>query len=460
MTIRAPRARRLVTRRPRLMRTLRGRTLPLSFAQEQTWLGCRTQAGSLAYNLAYPRRIRGALDVDALRRGIDTIVARHEILRTTFEERDGRPVQVIHPRARIELQFIDLRHTAQPLVRAEEILRRETGMPFDLGRGPLIRLWLLRIGELEHQLLRISHHIISDARSWRVFFEELAELYEARLTGRPAALPELPMQYGDFAVQERRRLDPQSSLYRDEVAWWTTALDAAPEPMRLPFERPAPAPSATPTEGVIRWGIEPEASRRLDRLRREVGTSYFMVHLTAFAVHLARETGREDMVLGTMVSTRISAELQVLFGFFSEVAMIRLRCAHDWSFRQWLMHVRAVMLDTRAHTELPYPELTRELRSRRTHVPPIEIIFASVEVNPAVCFGGLKIDRLNRRHGSMPWELTFNVDRWHERDGFLTTFNACKHDPVGIRSFLAGYNRLVLAVGAEPDRPVGELLRA
>jgi hypothetical protein len=260
-------------------------------------MGCRTQAGSIAHNLAYPSRIRGTLDVDALQRGIDAIVARHEILRTTFAERDGRPLQVVHPRARIELQCVDLRHATQPLVRSQEMLQREASIPFDLERGPLLRLWLLRIDESEHRLLRINHHIISDSRSWTVLSEELAELYESRLAGRPAVLPELPMQYGDFAVQERRRVDPQSSTYRDEVTWWTKALDAAPEPMRLPFARPAPAPNATPAEGVIRLGIEPEASRGLDRLRREAGASYFMAHLTAFAVHLARETAREDMVL-------------------------------------------------------------------------------------------------------------------------------------------------------------------
>jgi len=437
--------------------TPRARTLPLSFAQEQTWLGCRTQAGSLAYNLAYPSRIRGALDVDALRSSIDTIVARHEILRTTFAERNGRPVQVVHHAAQIELQFVDLRHAAQPLVRVEEILHREIGIPFDLERGPLLRLWLLRMDELEHRLLRVNHHIISDARSWRVWSDELAELYEARLAGRPAVLPELSMQYGDFAVQERRRLDPQSPVYRDEVTWWMKALDAAPEPMRLPFARPAPAPNATPAEGVIRWGIEPEASRGLDRLKREAEASYFTVHLAVLAVHLARETGREDMVLGTMVTTRKSPESQALFGFFSEVAMVRLIGSHDWSFRQWLRQVQAVMRDTRAYIELPYPVLTHELRSRGMNVPPIEIMFASVEVNPTRCFGGLRIDRLNKCHGSMPWEFTFGVDRWCEQDGFLTTFNALKHDPVGVRSFLEVCNRLVLAVSAEPDRAVKEL---
>ena len=449
----------LATQHQRIVRTPRARTLPLAFAQEQTWLGCRTPAGSLAYNLAYPSRIRGALDVGTLRICIDTIVARHEILRTTFVESNGRPVQVVHSQTKIELQFIDLRHAQQPLVLADEILCREIGIPFDLERGPLLRLWLLRIGESEHQLLRVNHHIISDARSWRIFSEELAKLYESRLAGRPAVLPELPMQYGDFAVQERRRLDPQSRVYRDEVAWWTKALDTAPEPMRLPFARSAPAPNAAPTEGVIRWGIELEASRRLDRLRREAGASYFIVHLAAFAVHLARETGREDMVLGTMISRR-NSELHALFGFFSEVAMIRLVGAHDWSFRQWLMCVRAVMTETRAHNELPYSELTRELREQGTNFPPIEIMFASVEVNPMRCFGGLRFERLNKCHGPMPWEFTFNVDRWREEDGFLTTFNACKHEPAGVRSFIEGYKRLVLAACAEPDRPVRELLCA
>jgi Condensation domain len=420
-------------------------------------MGCRTEAGSLAYNLAYPSRITGPLDVDLLQSCIDTVVARHEILRTTFTERNGRPVQVVHPRARIDVELVDLRDCEQPLVRAEEILRREIGIPFDLERGPLLRLWLLRIGELEHRLLRVNHHIISDTRSWRVLFNELAELYEARLAGRPAILPELPMQYGDFAVQERRRLDSRPRVYRDEVAWWTDALEGAPEPMRFPFARRVLAPNATPAEGVIRWGIEPAASMGLDQIRREAQASYFTTHLAVLAAHLARETGREDMVLGTMITRRKSAESQVLFGFFSEAAMIRVVGSLDWSFRQWLGQVQGVIRDTRAHAELPYPVLTQELRSQGTDFPPIEIMFASVEVDPTRRFGGLRVERLNKCLDVMPWEVTFCVDRWCERDGFLTTFNAHKHDPGRVRSFLDGYMRLALAVSAEPDRAVREL---
>ncbi len=458
--LRETRSSAVIAQRPQLVRAPRAQALPLSFAQEQTWLAGRAATDPIAYNVAVPVCIRGPLDVDALRRGVNAIVARHEILRTTFEETDRRPVQVVHPVAELELQLVDLRHSAEPLARADEILQREACIPFDLERAPLLRLSLLRIGEAEHRLLRVNHHIISDAWSWKVFFDELAVLYTAHLAGRSAALPELPVQYGDFAAWERSCLDPSSSRHREEVTWWTRTLaSSTATPMRLPFERPVPAQDMTPADGTIWWGIEPEASRRLDQLGRESGATYFMVRLAVFAAQLALETGREDVVLGTMVNLRSLPQLYSLFGFFSDLATIRFRGANDWSFRQWLHCVRAAIIATTAHTQLPYPELTRELRLRGTTIPTIETLFASVEVNPAMRFAGLEIRRMNRCYGSMPWEFTFVVDRWREHDGCLATFNACKHDPDGVRSFIERYKRLALAVCAEPDTSVCELLR-
>src|SRR5205823_6379890 len=186
---------------------------------------------------------------------------------------------------------------------ADALLRREAHLRFDLEDGPLLRLRLARTGEDEHRLIRIHHHIISDAWSWRIFLLELGAFYAAERRGVPAPLAaDLPLQYGDYAAWERRCLQPAARRYRDEVGWWRRAAQDGPAPMTLPFARPSAVGDADPADGVSWFGLEPAVSRRLDAIGREVGATYFMLRLAVFAAVLSAESSQRDLIVGTYVT--------------------------------------------------------------------------------------------------------------------------------------------------------------
>ncbi len=227
---------------------------PASLAQRWMWLVAQRNPEQLTMVSAH--RLRGVLDVDALRRSLAQIVRRHEILRTTFAEADGRLVQLVHPAPLEDVAVDDLRSDPDAERRAAAILSAETRRPFDLRHGPLLRLRLLRLADDDHQLLRLSHHVITDALSWRIFFDELAVLYEAERDRRPSPLPETPpLQYADYAAWEWARLTgPKSPRYGAEVDWWERRLQPAPEPLRLPFGRSASVDGGSVTGRPARVG--------------------------------------------------------------------------------------------------------------------------------------------------------------------------------------------------------------
>jgi amino acid adenylation domain-containing protein len=432
-----------------------GEPLPASFAQERVWRSSWTPEGALSHNMATALRISGWLDATAFRRSVEHIFRRHEVLRTTFEDRGGRLVQVVHPPGRVELPCIDLSRAIDPDEQADELLDQEARRPFDLERGPLIRLLLVRIRADEHRLLRVNHHIISDGWSWRVFFDELRVLYEAYRSGdRPPLPDELPRQYGDFAVWQCRFLDPAGPRYRKELAWWKQIFEQAHAPIAMPFARDEPGHGEEPSDGVVWWGLRPESARALDRLGREAGATYFMTRLAVFAAELALETGREDIVVGTYVTNRRLAELQVLFGDFSNLATLRLRLDGEASFRQWLARVRAVVLETSANVEIPYERLCRELRSESIAPPEIRAVFGRSHQLPPMCFGGLELAPVPSRLQLTPTGFTLLVDRSYEADRCHAYFDPTSYDSGRVRGFIGRYQRLAAAVGAQPDLPL------
>jgi len=405
--------------------------------------------------MALPMQIRGALDVPALRRGIDQIVRRHEVLRTTFAERGGRLVQVVHPPAAIDLPLVDLCSAANPEAEAREMLDREVHTPFDLEQGPLLRLRLVRVRDDEHWLLRINHHIVSDGWSWRVFFQELGVLYEAFRRGEPSPLPgELAFQYGDFAAWQRRYLRPGEPRYVREVAWWSRVFAEEHAPLPFPFARDAPPADPVASEGVVWWGLDPEASCELDRVGRSAGATYYMLRLAVFSAQLAIETGREDIVLGASVTNRWLTELQAMFGDFTNLVTLRLRFHGNPTFRDWLARVRAVVVDTSEHVDVPYAQLCQELRAEGIAPPEMLAVFGRSHQLPPLHFGGLEVNPLRSSLQIAPTGFTFLVDRGYEADRCHTYFDFGSYDPEGVRSFIARYQRLVAAVAADPDRPL------
>jgi amino acid adenylation domain-containing protein len=336
---------------------------PVSPSQLREWLLDRLLPASGAFNIPGTTRILGPLDRRVLRLALQEIVRRHESLRTTFAEGESEPVQVVAPGLALALPLADL--AALPTAAREEevhrLSREEVAAPFDLARGPLLRARLLRLGEREHLVLFTIHHIVSDGWSMGVFFRELAALYLAFLEGRPSPLPELPIQYADYAVWQRRRLEGEA--LREQLDYWRWQLAGVP-PLELPTDRPRPPVQRFDGAKQL-FSLPRELSADLGSLAQRQGASLFMVLLAGFSALLARYSGQEDFAVGTFAAKRDRPELESLIGFFINSLVLRLRPQGEASFRRHLEQAREVALGAFAHQDVPFERLLEDLRVER-----------------------------------------------------------------------------------------------
>ncbi|HKH41641.1 MAG TPA: condensation domain-containing protein [Solirubrobacterales bacterium] len=439
----------------RLPKVSRDEPIPCSLAQERTWRESQTAEGSIAYNIARGVRFTGSLDVEALRRCIERLIARHEALRTTFAERDGIPVQIVQAPPSVELPVVEIEG---PLA-GEELLLRESLVPYDLERGPLVRFLLLRLSESEHWLLRLNHHINSDGRSWEIFFEELATLYEADLRRQPPALTdEARTQYADFAAWERRTVGPGTERWRSDIEWWRANLEGAPLRSPLPFARREPDERAVPSDGILSVPLPPRLATALDSLRRGEGATHFMLRLAAFSALLAFMTGQADTVVGVYSTTRRLVETRDMFGFFANPVAVRLRFPGNSSFRDWLREVRNAVIQVSAHAQTPYDAVCEELRATGTSPPELQGILGFRDVPPTMRFGGLEMTHIDRVFPAMPWRFTLQSRRSGAGERCFAAFDARLHDPRAVRLFLRRYQGLLAKACTDPDRPIGDLI--
>src|SRR5919107_315171 len=309
-----------------------------SFAQQRLWLLQQLEPEDTSYNIRQAIRIKGGLDVGVLRRALGAIVARQEALRTTFAVMDGNPLQVIAPSLDVPLPVESL--SSLPGEEREEAVQRwvrEAGRErFDLERGPLFRARLLRLGEEEHLLLLSVHHAVSDGWSMGVFWRELSALYGAFSRGEPSPLPELPVQYADYALWQRRWLDGE--VLEGQLGYWRERL-AGLSPLELPTDRPRPAVRSH--LGARQELMLPEPlTRTLKDLARREGTTLFMVLLGAFQALLARYSGQEDIAVGSPIAGRNQAETEGLIGFFVNTLVMRTDLSGDPTFKELLGRVR------------------------------------------------------------------------------------------------------------------------
>ncbi|HLL83363.1 MAG TPA: condensation domain-containing protein, partial [Longimicrobium sp.] len=356
-----------------------GRTgpLPPSFAQERLWFIDRLEPGGAVYNLPAAWRLKGALDLAALQRALGEIVRRHEALRTVFTEVDGSPVQVIAPAGGFALAVEDLSGLAEA-DRGAAVERRageEARRAFDLSAGPLFRAALLRVAREEHVLLLSMHHIVSDGWSMGVISGELSALYSAYREGRPSPLPELEVQYADYAVWQREQLEGR--VLDRQLAYWRERLAGAPELLELPTDRPRP-PVQTYRGATVPVEISLGLLERLRALGRTEGATLYMTLLGAFQVLLAKYSGSEDVVTGSPIAGRTRKEIEELIGFFVNTLVLRTDLSGDPSFREVLRRVREATLGAYAHQELPFERLVAELQPERSlsHSPLFQVMFA------------------------------------------------------------------------------------
>jgi amino acid adenylation domain-containing protein len=453
---------------PPLVRVARDQPLPLSLFQERAWRESQTPEGLAGYSHVYGHRLLGPLDREALSESINELARRHESLRTTFAEMDGQPVQVIHPPAPVPLPFIDLADMADPEKQARHLLKEQAKRVFDLSKGPLSSFLLVRLHAHEHWFLRAIHHIIHDAWSWEeVYVRELTLLYEAKLRRDVPPLPEVePLQYADYAVWQRKVLHVGGRAHQEAMAWWVDALAGSPRVLELPFRRTILIrrtrlrAAVDPAQGIIPWGLDPETSRRLDECAHAEGATYYMIRLAAFVAVLAGVTGETDVVLGTYLTNRNRLALQNIFGFFVNLATLRIHCDPSMTFRTLLSLVRKRVAETEAHGAIPYDEVRKELTARGTPPPEIQVIFHVSRHGGAVRLGDLRLVRLREQFSGMPWGLSMNLDEYSEDRNCRVTFDAGLYQPKGVRKLIDGYRRFLDAASRRPDLPIATLLRA
>ena len=440
-----------ITPRPRAARA------PLSAAQQQIWLHAHLAPELPLYNEPFTIRRRGPLDVAALEAALAEIVRRHEAWRTTIQVDGGQPVQVVQPATAVPLPVVDL--TAMPPPEREaEAARRATEdarRPFDLERGPLLRALLVRVADDDHRLFLTVHHIVLDGVSiYQILLRELTALYDAFAAGRPSPLPELPVQYADFALWQRERL--QSEGPEASIEYWRRRLAGMPV-LAMPTDRPRPA---VQTFAGARHcvALPPALSAALRRLARREGTSLFMTLLAAFEVLLHRYTGQDDLALGTVSAGRGRPEIERLLGFFANPLCLRADVSGDPTFSQLLTRVREESLEALAHDDVPFEAVVKALGVERDagRNPLFQVAF-SLEAPRAPVPEGWDAGHLDVDTGTSKFDLYLELD---ERPDTLVGRFVYRTDlfaPATIERLARHYQRVLEAAVADPHRTISAL---
>jgi amino acid adenylation domain-containing protein len=360
---------------PPIERADRTAALPLSFAQQRLWFLERLGSAGAAYHIPVRLRLRGELDRDALGRALDRIVARHEALRTTFEQVDGHPVQRIAPAGESAFRLLDHDLRAHPEAESEFrlVMAEEAGAPFDLERGPLIRGRLVRLAGDDHALLVTMHHVVSDGWSMGVLTRELSALYGAFSRGEPDPLPALAIQYADYAAWQRRWVDGE--VLQAQVDYWKETLSGAPELLVLPTDHPRPARQdfAGASVEVV---IDEALTAGLKALSKRHGTTLFMTLLAGWSVVLGRLTGQDDVVVGTPTANRGRGEIEGLIGFFVNTLALRVDLSESPSVSRLLKRVKERVLGAQASQDIPFEQVVELVRPARSlaHAPLFQVM--------------------------------------------------------------------------------------
>ena len=432
-----------------------GPTAPLSFAQQRIWFLDRLAPGNPYYNECAPWRLSFELDPEAIQAAVNEIVRRHETLRTSFQEWDGEPVQVISPHLEVELTQIDLRplDAAAREAAAQREVQRDADTPFDITQPPLFRTTLLRLDEDDYTLILTMHHIVCDGWSMPVFFNEFSALYEAFVEGAPSPLPELAIQYADFAVWQRSLLG--AGVITRQIDYWRRQLAGLPQ-LELPTDRPRPS---TPSYRGARqyFRVSEAATAELNVLAQRENATLFMTLLTAFQILLSRYTGLEDIVIGVPIAARTRTELEPLIGFFVNSLVMRLNLEGNPTFREALRRARQVVLDAFANQDVPFEKVVEELHPERDTArnPLFQIIFQYFNVPGAP----LEETDASAEIETASSKFDIRFDMVQSTSGLLAFFeyNTDLFDAATMRRMASHFTTLLESIARDPDANVSSL---
>ncbi|WP_415841911.1 amino acid adenylation domain-containing protein, partial [Myxococcus xanthus] len=434
----------------------RGDRVPLSFAQQRLWFLDRLKPGGTEYNAPYVLRVEGPLDVSALERAFSELVRRHEVLRTAFPDEGGAPVQRIASPSPVHLSVVEL--GAQDESEVRHRVRAEVDRAFELARGPLLRPLLLKQSEQAHVLVLLLHHIVSDGWSASVLLRELAALYDAFSQGLPSPLPELPVQYADYALWQREWL--KDEVLESQVRYWREVLAGAPRFLDLPTDRPRPA--AQTFRGGIQRQMWPKALwRQVEATARREGATPFMVLLAAYQTVLWRLSGQDDISVGFPIAGRTQAETEGLIGNFANTLVLRARVRPELSFRDMLAQVREVTLGAYAHQDVPFEKLVEALQPERdlsrSPLFQVSLTLQNTPVPEVKLRQGLSLTVMDARIQTSKFDLSMFVVELPEGAAASVNYNSDLFEAKTAERLLRQMSVLLEAAVANPETRLGEL---
>jgi amino acid adenylation domain-containing protein len=433
---------------------------PASFAQQRLWFLDQLKPDSTVYNISDAVRLSGPLDTDAFERTINEITRRHEALRTTFAIVDEQPVQVISPARFTSLLVRDIsdQPDAERETEALRLITEEAQRPFNLSQGPLLRVSLLKLGDAEHVLLMTMHHIVSDGWSIGVLTTEMKKLYAAFSAGQKSPLPELPIQYADFAQAQREWLSGE--VLDEQVAYWKQQLSGIPAVLELPIDHPRP-PIQTFRGATQSLMLSRTLSEELNGLSIKEGVTLFMTMLAAFQTLLYRYTGQDEIAVGTPIAGRTSAETERLIGFFINVLVLSTRMQGDLSFRRLMSQVKETALGGYAHQDVPFEKLVEELQLRRdiSRSPLFQVMMMlqNASPGPGRLADDLKMNSIGAKGAISKFELTLSLAETAEGLKAVVEYNTDLFEAATIQRLLRHFEVMLEGIVADPDQQLSQL---
>ncbi|BAZ21897.1 amino acid adenylation [Kalymmatonema gypsitolerans NIES-4073] len=429
--------------------------LHLSFSQQRLWFLHQLDKQNPFYNGSVQLRITGALNVAALEQSLNEIIRRHEALRTIFPTVDGLAVQKIIPNLTISIPVVDVEGLEEGQI--QQLVTKEIQQPFDLSIAPLLRVTLLRQEVESHLLVLTMHHIITDAWSMEIFFKELAVLYDAFTKGQPNPLPELTIQYADFALWQRQCLTQE--IQQKQLEYWKQQLADAPPLLELPTDYPRP-PVQTFSGATKRFQLEKDLTSQLVTLSQKSGVTLFMTLLTAYAILLHRYSGQDDICIGSPFANRNRQELESLIGFFANTLVLRTNLAGNPSFNELLGRVREIAMKAYAHQDFPFEMLVEALQPQRdlSYTPLFQVTFALQNASTSqVELTGLTVTSLPTETTTTKFDLTLVMQNTAAGLVSVWEYNTDLFDASTIERMAGHFETLLKGIVANPEEKISRL---
>lgn len=444
---------------PAIERISRKQAVPLSFAQQRLWFLDQLENESNTYNIPLAVKIIGLLDVEVLEKAITEIIQRHEVLRTTFPTVDGSPIQAIAPTLDLTLMVIDLQSLPEvdQLSEVQRLATEEAHLPFDLAKGPLLRGILLKLSESEYVLVFTVHHIVFDGWSMGILIRELTILYKSFSTGNPSPLPELTIQYADFAHWQRQWLC--GKVLEDQLSYWRQQLSGDISVLQLPTDK-ARSLVQTFQEASQSIVLSKTLTKAIKTITEQSGATLFMTLLAAFQTLLYRYTGQEAISVGSPIANRNRTEIEGLIGFFANTLVLRTHLSGDLSFLELLRQVQEVALGAYANQDLPFEQIIAELnpdrKLSRTPLFQVMFVFQNMPLETLV-LPRLVLSPLEVSNKTAKFDLTLSIEKIEEEIIGVFKYNSDLFDTSTISRMVGHFQTLLEGIIANPQQKISKL---